>query len=135
MALKVRQVLLVEDNPGDVRLAEEAFKLYGNGEFQLLHASSIQGALDEMVSHPVDAVLMDLFLPDVEGLEGVSRMAKAHPGVPVIAMSSFFDERFVSSALQMGARAFLPKTGLKWEDLVKTVRLQANGKTAGLAAN
>lgn len=124
MSFKVRQVLLVEDNPGDVRLTEEAFKEHGNDEFELHHASSFREALETMSKRRVDVVLMDLFLPDVECLEGVLKMTQAHPSVPVIAMSSFMNETVASFALRMGARAYLSKTDLDWENLVGTVRRQ-----------
>ena len=135
MSFKIRQILLVEDNPGDVRLTEEAFKEHGNGEFELHHASSFRDALETMAQKRVDAVLMDLFLPDVECLEGILKMTQAHPHVPVVAMSSFMNETVSSFALQMGARAYLSKTDLDWENLVGTVRRQTGVKMAGAVSN
>ncbi len=135
MPFKTRQILLVEDNPGDVLLTEEAFKMHGRGQFVLHHASSFRGALETMAKQAVDAVLMDLFLPDVECLEGVLKMTQAYPRVPLVAMSSFMNETVSSFALQMGARAYLSKTDLDWENLVGTVRLQTGVKKAEALSN
>ena len=135
MPVKTKKILLVEDNPGDVRLMEEAFKRHGKDEFKLVDVSCFQNALEKLERQAFDAILLDLFLPDVDGLEGVFRISKAHPGVPLIAMSSFYDDKMASFALQMGAKAYLPKTGLKWEELLRTVRLETNGKKASLIPN
>jgi len=78
---------------------------------------------------------MDLFLPDVECLEGVLKMTQAYPRVPLVAMSSFMNETVSSFALQMGARAYLSKTDLDWENLVGTVRLQTGVKKAEALSN
>lgn len=135
MSPKTKKILIVEDNPGDVRLMEEAFKRHGNDEFRLVDVSCFQNALEKMEHQSFDAVLLDLFLPDVDGLEGVLRVSKAHPRVPIIAMSSFYDEKMASFALQMGAKAYLPKTDLKWEELLRTVRLQTSGTKAKVAVH
>ena len=135
MPVKIKRILLVEDNPGDVRLMEEAFKRHWNDEFKLLSVSCFQSAVEKLEHQDFDAILLDLFLPDVDGLEGVFRISKAHPRVPLIAMSSFYDDTMASFALQMGAKAYLPKTNLNWEELMRIIRVQTNVAKAKVAVN
>lgn len=134
MSVKIRKILLVEDNPGDVRLMEEALKRYGNDEFKLWNVSCFQNALEKLERQAFDVILLDLFLPDVDGLEGVFRASRAYPLVPLIAMSSFYDEKMACFALQMGAKAYLPKSDLKWEELLETLRILTKGPKAGAVA-
>lgn len=58
---------------------------------------------------PPDIVLLDLDLPDVEGLEGLLRLLAAAPEVPVLIVSSMADPRLIEAALAAGAAGFLPK--------------------------
>jgi DNA-binding NarL/FixJ family response regulator len=61
--------------------------------------------------HP-DVVLIDLTLPDVDGLEATRRLLKRAPGVKVIALSGLSDDRAERAALEAGATRFLFKGGL-----------------------
>jgi DNA-binding NarL/FixJ family response regulator len=56
-----------------------------------------------------DLTLLDLDLPDVEGLEGLLRLRAAAPDVPVLVVSSMADPRLIEAALAAGAAGFLPK--------------------------
>ncbi|MFQ8430164.1 response regulator [Amaricoccus sp. W119] len=56
-----------------------------------------------------DAILLDLNLPDVAGLDGLLRLKSAAPGIPVIVVSSFQDSRIITSVIQAGAAGFIPK--------------------------
>ena len=56
-----------------------------------------------------DAVLLDLNLPDVAGLDGLVRLKSAAPGIPVIVVSSYQDSRIIASVIQAGAAGFIPK--------------------------
>ena len=58
---------------------------------------------------PPDLVLLDLDLPDVEGLEGLLRLRAAAPDTPVLVVSSLAEPRLIGAALASGARGFVPK--------------------------
>ena len=56
-----------------------------------------------------DLIVLDLNLPDVNGLDGLLRLRSAAPGVPVVVVSSMADNRMISHALRAGAAGFVPK--------------------------
>ncbi len=56
-----------------------------------------------------DAVLMDLRMPDVDGIEATRRLSQAHPGVAVVVLTTYADDESVLAALEAGARAYLTK--------------------------
>ncbi|AEH38809.1 response regulator [Halopiger xanaduensis] len=105
------QILLVEDNPGDVRLVEEAFR-DGHLINQLHTVTDGQAALDfvhrrgEYADAPrPDIVLLDLKLPRVDG-EDVLHEVKHHPkleDVPVVILSGMDEERIESRDLDHDA--------------------------------
>lgn len=76
-----------------------------------IHASNSLGqALEDLRTGPEpDAILLDLNLPDVAGLDGLTRLRNAVPGVPVVVVSSMADDRIVAAVLQAGAAGFVPK--------------------------
>jgi DNA-binding NarL/FixJ family response regulator len=56
-----------------------------------------------------DAIILDLNLPDVAGLDGLTRLRNVAPGVPVVVVSSMADDRIITAVLRAGAAGFVPK--------------------------
>ena len=75
----MRTLLLVEDNPGDARLLREMFKEQGSHNIELTHVESMSEAETHLAEHAVDIILLDLGLPDAQGLEAVRRAAQPRP--------------------------------------------------------
>lgn len=73
-------------------------------------AGSLDEALTRLANGPTpDVVVLDLNLPDVNGLEGVVRMRQALPDTPIIVVSSMDERRIVRGALLAGVSAYVPK--------------------------
>lgn len=73
-------------------------------------ATSLGAALDRIAQGPrPDVVLLDLDLPDVDGLDGLLRLRAAEPGLPVLVVSSMAEPRLIGAALAAGAEGFVPK--------------------------
>jgi diguanylate cyclase (GGDEF)-like protein len=120
-------ILLVEDNPGDRRLTELALRDGGREaavEISIHAVESIsQGIayLDEMKGK-VDAILLDLDLPDAYGLDGLRAMRGAAAAVPIIVLTGVSDLRIATEALQNGAGDYLEKAELQPRTLLRSVR-------------
>ena len=78
----IKTVLLIEDNPGDARLLREMFAEQGSGDEQLTCVESMSEAEKYLAKHSVDIILLDLGLPDLQGLEAIRRAQVAAPRVP-----------------------------------------------------
>lgn len=73
-------------------------------------------------------VVMDVNMPDLNGIEATRQITAQHPNTRVIALSMYLDGRFVSEMLNAGASAYLPKKSAATE-LVAAIRAVVNGKT------
>ena len=78
----MRTLLLVEDNPGDARLLREMLDDQGAHNITVAHVESMIHAETYLAKNAVDVILLDLGLPDAQGLEGVLRLAKSRRASP-----------------------------------------------------
>jgi serine phosphatase RsbU (regulator of sigma subunit) len=102
-------VLLVEDNPGDARLIEIQLAEAGGGRFALTRAEELAGALKRLDGRCFEVVLLDLMLPDSQGLDTFRAVAAAAPEVPVVVLTGLTDETLGVHAVQEGAQDYLVK--------------------------
>ena len=105
----IQTVLLVEDNPGDARLLREIFNEPASPASTLIHVESMSEAEKHLAEHEVDVVLLDLALPDAQGLGALRRARTAAPRVPVVVLTGLDDEALAAQALQEGAQDYLVK--------------------------
>jgi DNA-binding NarL/FixJ family response regulator len=76
--------------------------------------------------HP-DVVIMDLQMPDMNGVEATRRILAEQPDTGVLVLTMFEDDAFVFAALRAGARGYLVK-GAEQEEIVRAVKAVANGE-------
>jgi signal transduction histidine kinase len=103
------RILLVEDNPGDARLARELLKEVEEPRFELAHVTCLADGLARLRQENFAAVLLDLTLGDARGVETVVRMRDAAPHLPIVVLSGLADERMAIEALADGAQDYLVK--------------------------
>jgi diguanylate cyclase (GGDEF)-like protein len=127
------QVLLVEDNPGDVRLVRELLTEDGGGQdFELMHVSTVREAVEHLRDVPgIDAVLLDLSLPDESGLNTLRRVVGATSTAVVVVMTGGGDEELGLSALREGAQDYLVKGSVTGQNLRRALRF-AIGRQSNL---
>ncbi|MBV9270180.1 MAG: response regulator [Candidatus Eremiobacteraeota bacterium] len=102
------RVLVVEDNPADALLVQEYLRV-GTPPIQTRVAPRVADAIKTLASEPMDAVLLDMTLPDADGLEAVRKLRDAHPNVPIVILSGGEDEKLATDAVQAGAQDYLVK--------------------------
>ncbi len=104
-------VLLIEDNPADVRLVREMLSdTEGGTSFELQHADRLSTGLPLIAQGPVDIVLLDLSLPDSQGLSTIERAYHQAPNLPIVVLTGLDDEQLAIQAVQRGAQDYLVKT-------------------------
>ena len=116
------RVLLVEDNPADVRLIHEMVREVGMDRIDLQPAASIRAAHSRLGSEPYSVILLDLWLPDSSGLHSVERMRAASPDLPIVVLTGLDDEPLALEALKIGAQDYLIKGQVNADTLARAVR-------------
>jgi DNA-binding NtrC family response regulator len=99
-------VLIVDDDPSTLQSLSRAFALEG---LTALTASSAARALERLDEQPVDAILSDVVMPGMDGLELLARLGQRAPGVPVILMSGQATIETAVRATRLGALDFVEK--------------------------
>ena len=98
-------VLIVEDEPAIRRLLRTSL---ATQDFRMLETASGSEALDLVARGGVDVVLLDLGLPDMDGMEVIRRL-RAVSAVPIVVLTSREDERAKVAALDLGADDYVTK--------------------------
>jgi signal transduction histidine kinase len=119
---KALQVLLVEDNAGDVRLLREMFSKERPDSFELTHFLRMSEAEIHLAKGGMDIVLLDMGLPDGHGLDTVRRAHAAAPGVPMIVLTGLDDEALAAEAMKEGAQDYLIKGQIENRALPRALR-------------
>jgi signal transduction histidine kinase len=122
MTEKALQVLVVEDNAGDVRLLREMFSGERPGSFELTHLLRMSEAEIHLAKGGVDITLLDMGLPDGHGLETVRRAHAAAPGVPLIILTGLDDEALAAEAMMHGAQDYMIKGQIESRALPRALR-------------
>jgi diguanylate cyclase (GGDEF)-like protein/PAS domain S-box-containing protein len=124
----IKNLLLIEDNPGDARLFLEMFNEAGLNNTEFKHMETVGEAEKYLAEHAVDIILLDLGLPDAQGLEAVRRVCAAAPHVPLVVLTVSDDESLAAQALQVGAQDYLIKGQIEPRGLVRALRHAAERK-------
>lgn len=114
-------VLLVEDNPGDARLLE-VFLKDSSVNFTVKHSQRLSDAVEHLSREHPDAVLLDLGLPDSQGLMTLRQARKAAPEVPFVILTGLNDQDLAVQAVREGAQDYLIKGHIASNGLAQSLR-------------
>lgn len=116
------RALLIEDNPGDVRLVKEMLAAEERMRLDLECASTLKEGLRRLEGNSLDAVLVDLGLPDSHGLETFVRLHEKFPRMPTIVLTGNNDVGLAIRAVQAGAQDYLIKAEIAPSPLLRAVQ-------------
>ena len=104
------QILLIEDSPLFVKLTRQMLAEAKSGEFWIECKENLATGIHRLAQGGIDAVLLDLTLPDSNGLDTFLKLHIAAKSVPTIIYTSVDDEALSLSALNHGAADYLVKS-------------------------
>src|SRR5436190_9612146 len=122
MEEKPVNVLVVEDSPTDALLLREALTDERGTQFRTAHAEPFADALRQIQEQRFDLILLDLGLPDSQGLETFARMHDHAPTIPLIVLTALDDDTLAVQAVKEGAQDFLTKGRVDRYWLVRNIR-------------
>ncbi len=125
------RILLIEDNAGDARLVALMLGEYADTLFELQHVDHLDAAWDCLSG--AGCVLVDLSLPDADGLEAVERLQLLAPELPIIVLTGRDDLGLAVEALQKGAQDYLIKGRVDGQLLTRALRYAIERKGAEIA--
>ena len=123
-----QRVLLIEDNPGDIRLIREMLSEGEDGLFELDCVGRLSQGLEYLSSRTTGVVLLDLSLPDSYGFDTFLKVYAHSPKVPIIVLTGNDDQTVALSAVKTGAQDYLVKGKLDRELLLRSMQYSIERK-------
>jgi diguanylate cyclase (GGDEF)-like protein len=115
------RVLLVEDNAGDADLLQEVLAEAHTAAFDVVRVEQLAQALSCLHQEHFDVVLLDLSLPDSQGLETFLRLHEGEPNVPILVVTGFQNDQLPTQAIRQGAQDYLVKGKVNGEALARSI--------------
>jgi len=115
-------VLLIEDNAGDARLLFEMLRGQISHKVDLTLVTTMSAAEKHLGQHSVDIIVLDLGLPDAQGVGAVRRACAAAPSVPLVVLTGSDNESLATEAIQEGAQDYLVKGQIESRELLRALR-------------
>jgi signal transduction histidine kinase len=122
MELRLASLLLIEDDPVDAALVRRSLGAPADDPPRIQHAPSLAAGIDRLAKGDVDAVLLDLNLPDSGGVETVVRLRERDASIPLVVFTAAGDESTAVAALAAGAQDYLVKDELAGSLLRRSIR-------------
>jgi diguanylate cyclase (GGDEF)-like protein/PAS domain S-box-containing protein len=106
---KTTIVLLIEDDPADARVIQDALSAEIDSPFRVEWVTLLAAGLERLSNQGVDLVMLDLSLPDVQGIEAFDQVFLAAPDTLILVLSGLTDEEVARQAVQRGAQDYFSK--------------------------
>lgn len=115
-------ILLVEDNLAEARLFQEVLKGTTLSRFNLIHVQRLSEAIACLQTHNFDIVLLDLTLPDSQGLNSLDRLLAQAANIPIVVLTNTRDDELAIEAVRRGAQDYLVKRYMHQDILVRALK-------------
>jgi len=112
LSKSVTRIFIVEDNPGDARLIREMLAEEKGMVVQTEEAGTLRQAQEGLLQQPFDIILLDLGLPDSQGLRTLKEIQIVAVNTPIIVLTGLDDKALGIQAMQSGAQDYLTKGDL-----------------------
>lgn len=116
------KILLVEDNAGDIRIIREMLLDIGGVRFEMESINKLTEGLKRLSEVEFDALLLDLGLPDSNGMETLTKVISQYPELPVIVLTGLADAQAGVRAVHQGAQDYLTKGEISSNLLNRSIR-------------
>jgi len=130
MSVTPTTVLLVEDDPADARLIQDALAGTGNSPFRVEWVRQLSDALERLAGEGFEVILLDLSLPDSKGLDAFDQVFQAAPDSLILVLSGLTDEDTALQAMERGAHDYFSKGHVDAHWLPRALRYVIDRKTA-----
>jgi two-component system cell cycle response regulator len=122
MDSKIIKILYVEDEIDHAILIGEFINEIKDVNYEMTHVQKLDEALLELDNESYDIIMLDLSLPDKQGLDTITTVCERAPDIPVVVMTSLEDESMAIKALQKGAEEYLVKGEMNSHALSRILR-------------
>ncbi|HCI14837.1 MAG: hypothetical protein A2063_05430 [Gallionellales bacterium GWA2_60_142] len=116
------RVLLVEDDAGDASLVRQMLRANADPRFEIALAGTLAEMRERLSGATPDVLLLDLSLPDSQGLETIHAARRAANALPLIVLTGYDDTEFALKSLDAGAQDYLVKGAFNTDGLVRAIR-------------
>jgi PAS domain S-box-containing protein len=127
---KVIRVLLIEDNPGYSEVIRIMLERIGDARFDMVGVQRLSDGLQNLSDANFDVVLLDLKLPDSQGIDTFEKVHAAAPGLPIIVLTVTDNDALALEAVQKGAQDYLVKERVDGKLLEHSIRYAIERKQA-----
>jgi len=121
-------ILLIEDNPSDVRFIEELLKEADDVNFKLECFNRLNNGLNHLEKKNFDVVLLDLSLPDSNGLDSLLETLKIAENVSVIVLTGTNNDFLALKSVKKGAQDYLVKSQINCTSLIRSIKYSIERK-------
>jgi len=118
------KVLLIEDNLAEARLFKEFLKEDKSQQYSLVNTRQLEESLQEinLKCQNYDVILLDLNLPDSQGISSLNRLIEEFPSIPIVILTNLKDEQLAIESVRQGAQDYLVKKEINPHLLIRSLR-------------
>ena len=116
------KILVIEDNPADVEMIRELLSDLAGSSFDIVCADRFSTAIPYLTEGGIDIILLDLGLPDCQGLDTLCRVRNHVTEVPIVVLTLLDNEETGLSALKEGAQDYLVKGQMNGPSIARSLR-------------
>jgi diguanylate cyclase (GGDEF)-like protein len=122
------RVLLIEDSPGDAVLLQEELAGMSRINLTVSHAATLSAGMELIRRQHFDAILLDLGLPDSDGLQTLQSIQTLARTIPIVIVTGWEDEQLADEAIHHGAQDYLIKGTFNGRSFARSIRYAIDRK-------